>query len=183
MASWDEVRRELASRRTPQGGLDFDGVRREKYAAVERVTGRPLVSAVDFLNRQKVAACGGDVEIDLNDRDGILEVTNPLPDDHVDVLIFSPGGLPDAADSLVQIVRAKFKHTRFMSVHHAISLTFDGTGAYKIFENSRGNALLRLVQVQAIQVVPGQVPQPPRLQPPSPQPLLRRSWWRRLLRK
>ncbi len=115
MASWDEVRRELSQRRTPQGGTDFDGFRREKYGVVERVTGRPLVVyASDFLNRAKVAACGGEVEIDLSDRDGILEVTNPIQDEHVDVLIHSPGGLPDAADSIVNIIRSKFRHTRFI---------------------------------------------------------------------
>src|SRR5439155_25975920 len=64
--------------------------------------------------RGKIAACGGDVEIDLADRDGIIEVTAQLPDDNVDVLIFTPGGLPDAAESIVQIIRSKFKHTRFI---------------------------------------------------------------------
>lgn len=66
------------------------------------------------MNRPKVAALGGDVEIDLSDRDGILEVTRQLNDDQADVLIYSPGGLPDAADSLVHIIRTKFRHTRFI---------------------------------------------------------------------
>lgn len=54
------------------------------------------------------------MEIDLADKDGIIEITAQLPDDTVDVLIFSPGGLPDAADSIVHIIRSKFKHTRFI---------------------------------------------------------------------
>lgn len=115
MPSWNDVRRELAQRRTPQGTPDFDGYRREQYARVEQHTGRPLVVyAADFLNKAKVAACGGDVEIDMSDRDGFLEVTRGLDSPQADVLIFSPGGLPEAADSIVHILRSKFRHIRFI---------------------------------------------------------------------
>jgi len=71
MASWNAVRLELEGRKKlPNGGVDHDGFRREKYSAVEKITGRPLiVYATDFLNKDKVAACRGDVEIDLTDRD------------------------------------------------------------------------------------------------------------------
>lgn len=116
MASWNQVRLELEKRKkTPQNTPDFDGFRREKYKAVAQVTGRPLiVYATDFLNKAKVAACRGDVEIDLTDRDGFLEVTRNLPPDNVDIPLFSPGGLPEAADSIVQILRSKFQHIRFI---------------------------------------------------------------------
>ncbi len=115
MPSWNEVRKEVERRLTPQGTPDCDGVRREKYAAVERHSHRPLiVYATDFLNRAKVTACGGDVEIDLSDRDGILEITRGLTDEEADILFYSPGGLPDAADSIVHIIRSKFRHTRFL---------------------------------------------------------------------
>ena len=116
MASWNASRLELEGRKKlPNGGVDHDGFRREKYAAVEKITGRPLiVYATDFLNKDKVAACKGDVEIDLTDRDGLIEVTQALTDKGADVLVYSPGGLPDATDSLVQILRSKFEHTRFI---------------------------------------------------------------------
>lgn len=73
-----------------------------------------MILASDFLNRGKVAACGGDVSIDLADRDGIIEVTAQLPDGGADILLFSPGGLPDAAESIVHVLRSKFTHTRFI---------------------------------------------------------------------
>jgi len=115
VTSWNQVRKELEGRLTPQGTPDCDGLRREKYAAVEKITGRPLiVYATDFLNGQKVRAAGGEVEIDLNDRDGFLEVTRGLTDKQADVLVYSPGGLPEAADSIVHILRTKFQHTRFI---------------------------------------------------------------------
>ncbi len=116
MASWNAVRIELEKRpKLPNGTVDFDKFRREKYAAAEKITGHPLiVYATDFLNKGKVNACGGDVEIDLTDREGFLEVTHALADKSADVLLYSPGGLPDAADSIVQILRTKFDHIRFI---------------------------------------------------------------------
>lgn len=116
MASWNAVRLEFEKRpKLPNGNPDHDTFRREKYSAVEKITGRPLlVYATDFLNKEKVAACKGDVEIDLTDRDGLIEVTQALTDKAADVLVYSPGGLPDATDSLVQILRSKFEHIRFI---------------------------------------------------------------------
>jgi Serine dehydrogenase proteinase len=116
MASWNAVRLELEKRpKLPNGSIDYDKFRREKYAAVEKITSRPLlVYATDFLNKDKVAACKGDVEINLTDRDGMVEITQDLADKQADVLVYSPGGLPDATDSLVQILRSKFDHTRFV---------------------------------------------------------------------
>lgn len=116
MASWNAVRIALDKRqKLPNGSIDFDTFRREKYAVVEKITSRPLiVYATDFLNKDKVNAVKGDVEIDLTDREGFLEVTQDLSDKSADILLYSPGGLPDAADSLVQILRSKFEHIRFI---------------------------------------------------------------------
>lgn len=116
MASWNTVRIELDQRRKlANGSVDFDGFRREKYAAVEKISRRPLiVYATDFLNKEKVSAVKGDVEIDLTDRDGFIEVTHDVTDKAADVMLFSPGGLPDAADSIVQILRSRFDHIRFI---------------------------------------------------------------------
>lgn len=115
MGSWTESVQALAAHKTPQGTPDVDAYRRLQYARVEQHTGRPLiVYATDFLNKQKVQACGGDVEIDLSDRDGLIEVTRGVKSNKADVLIYSPGGLPEAADSLVHIIRNKFKHVRYI---------------------------------------------------------------------
>jgi hypothetical protein len=115
MPSWNEVRAALQQRRTPQGVTDFDGFRREQYARVEQHTGRPfLVYATDFLTRAKVQASGGEVEIDMADRDGFVEITRGLNVRQADVMIYSPGGLPEAADSIVHILRRKFDTLRFI---------------------------------------------------------------------
>jgi hypothetical protein len=115
MISWVEADKALRQRRTPEGGIDFDGYRREQYLRLNGYTNRPLiVYATDFLNRPKVQACGNDVEIDLSDREGVLEVTRSLDAETVDFLITSPGGGLEAADSIVSILRRKFGHIRII---------------------------------------------------------------------
>jgi len=42
-----------------------------------------------------------------------------------------------------------------MTVEHAIMLTFAGTGAYRIHENSRGNVHIRIVQQMLLGAPPG----------------------------
>jgi hypothetical protein len=115
MPSWIETFQEIQARTNAAGIPDLDGIRRERYARLAEYTGRPLiVYAADFLNRQKVQQCGGDIQIDLSDRDGMIEVTRSLDARAVDVLIQSPGGLPDAADTLVHILRGRYKSVRFI---------------------------------------------------------------------
>ena len=113
MASWVETAEEFNRRRGEPNYLDV--VRRERYQRVESRTGRPLVIyAADFLNRSKVQACKGEIEIDLGDRDGIIEVTKNVSGKNIDVLIHSPGGIPEAADSLVHVLRNRFEDVRFI---------------------------------------------------------------------
>ena len=113
--SWNKIVQEIRSKKGPDGRPDIDRFRRDEYTKLEALTKRPLVVyATDFLNRAKVQACRGEVEIDLSDRQGMIEVTQDLPSGPVDFLISSPGGLPDAADSLVHILRRRFDHVRII---------------------------------------------------------------------
>jgi hypothetical protein len=41
-------------------------------------------------------------------------------------------------------------HDAVMTVYHSLLLTFGGTGAYRIIENSRGDAYIRVVQLVAV---------------------------------
>lgn len=114
-ASYQSIEKELAEHKTPVGTPDWDVVRRQKLKDLEAHTKRPvLVYAVDFLNGEKVKAAGQDIQIQFSDKDGFFEITNKLNEDAVDVILHSPGGLPDAAESLVAMLRNKFKHVRFI---------------------------------------------------------------------
>lgn len=114
-ASYQSIEKELAQHKTAVGTPDWDVVRRQKLKDLEAHTKRVvLVYAVDFLNSEKVRAAGQDIQIQFSDKDGFFEITNKLADEAVDVILHSPGGLPEAAESLVAMLRNKFKHVRFI---------------------------------------------------------------------
>jgi hypothetical protein len=113
--TWQSVREELNLRRTSEGLVDFDGFRREKLHNIEKYTKRPvLVYAVDFLNQQKVMACGGDVSLEHSDLQGFREIIKGISAKKVDVILHSPGGSADAAETLVDILRGNFTEVRFL---------------------------------------------------------------------
>lgn len=113
--SWLSVKNELNICRHENGNIDFDRYRRDRLEEIERHTRIPLiVYATDFLDAQKVQACGGQVDINLDDLQGFAEVTKDLPKGPLDVLLHSPGGSPEAAESIVQILRNRFNPIRFI---------------------------------------------------------------------
>jgi hypothetical protein len=115
MNTWNDVLKEVNERKTPQGTPDLDGVRRDKMKAVKEHTNRPLIIyAVDFLNEGKVQAIGSGINLDWSDKEGFIEAIQDIEGDSVDILLHSPGGLAEAADSIVDIIRGKFRHVRFI---------------------------------------------------------------------
>jgi hypothetical protein len=100
----------------PKGfALDLDGVRRQKMADIEALTKRPLVLyAVDLMAPQKTANNPILTLLNLGDKDGFTEATRRIDGEELDVLLQSPGGLAEAVESIVAILRAKFKHIRFI---------------------------------------------------------------------
>jgi hypothetical protein len=115
MNTWNDVLKEVQERKTPQGTPDFDGVRRDKMKAVMQHTQRPLIIyAVDFLNEAKAQAAGSGVLLDWADKEGFIEAIQDILGDAVDILLHSPGGLAEAADSPVDIIRGRFQHVRFI---------------------------------------------------------------------
>jgi len=113
--TWQSTKDDLNICRHANGQIDFDRYRRDKLAAVEKHTGIPLVVyATDFLNITKVRLCDGQVSIDPTDLQGFDEVTKDLPDGPLDILLHSPGGIPEAAESIVQVIRSRFNPVRFL---------------------------------------------------------------------
>jgi hypothetical protein len=111
MATWSEISNDIASR----GVNGQDIVRREKLAALFAATGRPVILyAVDMFNQRKIAAAGGDVAIDLSDKEGFKEVLHGIAGDNLDVILHSPGGSPEATESIVRLLRSRFQNLRFI---------------------------------------------------------------------
>src|SRR5207244_3655946 len=50
----------------------------------------------------------------FNDKEGFREVAHTLSADNVDVLVHSPGGMAEAAESIVKLLRARFNGVRFI---------------------------------------------------------------------
>lgn len=115
MTVWSEVAAELAKEKNADGSIKYDLGRRRIITELSQCVGRPvLVYAVDFLNAQKVRASGNDINIDWDDKEGFNEATLDLPEGPLDVVLHSPGGIPEAAESLVVLLRNKFSPIRFI---------------------------------------------------------------------
>jgi hypothetical protein len=113
--TWESVRRELNSTRTDQGQIDFDGVRRRKLAALATYTSRPAVLyATDFLNEAKTKIAQNTMAVTPEDVRGLAEVVRGLSGDAVDLILHSPGGSPEAAESIVTVLRSQFKDVRVL---------------------------------------------------------------------
>lgn len=116
MPSWNEIAQEIVQAGQAQGiPADFDGVRRAKIAAVEAITGIPLVVyAVDTSNAAKTAGNPLGGLLNWDDRDAFLEALQGIEGDALDVLLHSPGGLAEATETIVVLLRNRFRHVRFI---------------------------------------------------------------------
>jgi len=111
MATWSEISEEI--RNAGQGGQDI--VRRRKLADLFQITNRPVILyAVEMFNAGKINAAGGAVAIDLGDKDGFKEALLGITGTSLDVILHSPGGSPEATESIVKLLRSRFTDIRFI---------------------------------------------------------------------
>lgn len=120
----------LVDRAEKQGALDGAALiqeRREKIVEIQKLTDRPLI--VYFSNFIK----GGNVpgnSIDDSDVTAFSDLIEHVPGDSIDVMLHTPGGLAEAAERIVALLRSKFKSVRFVVPHTAYSagtlMTFSG---------------------------------------------------------
>lgn len=115
MSTYSAIGLELdASRSDKLPGGDCDGVRRKYARLISNHTGRPLIIyAVDFIDRH-TEKNPVNVNIDLSDIPGFEEVMYGLDGPNLDVVIHSPGGSPEACESIVKTLRSRFSHIRFI---------------------------------------------------------------------
>lgn len=116
MTSWQDIQKEIKTGIAPdKPNGDYDGVRRGKYKLVSSITGRPLIIYVTaFHNPIKAQVASPFLNIDLSDKDGFHEVIQNIKSSEVDIFLHSPGGTAEATESIVKIVRSKFKDVRFI---------------------------------------------------------------------
>jgi hypothetical protein len=61
------------------------------------------------------------LQIDISDKLGFHEVTHRLKGTSLDLIIHSPGGSPEAAESIVEAIRSKFSNVRIIVPSYAKS--------------------------------------------------------------
>jgi len=118
VTSWQDIQAEIAAGKGPgKEGGDFDSVRRAKYALVKKLTGRPLLvyaTAFHAPLKAQTRQLSAFLTIDISDKDGFHEIINNVTSDEVDVFLHSPGGSAEATESIVKLLRSKFKKVRFI---------------------------------------------------------------------
>ena len=107
MPTWGEILSELNSTDTP----DFDGVRRGYLRKLSELTGRAaiLYASAWTESRQYEPA---DLQVGLPDVQGLMETVSNIRERKLDLIIHSPGGSAEAAESLVEYLRQRFDHIR-----------------------------------------------------------------------
>jgi hypothetical protein len=91
-----------------------DGYRRLKIAGVEKVTERPLIVYASACTSPAKPVSPDLLMLDPSDKIGFKTVTDGIDSPNLDVLVHSPGGYPDATESVVQQLRAKYTSVRFI---------------------------------------------------------------------
>jgi hypothetical protein len=108
--SWGEILQELQQTPTATGQPDFDGVRRKYIIRLHELTGRPVF--LYWTNWISGQVPGTATMISLEDMQGFMEVCRDVPGPNLDIILHSPGGIPEATASIVRYLRQKFTDIR-----------------------------------------------------------------------
>jgi hypothetical protein len=112
LPTWGEVLKELNRSKNPQGtGPDFDGIRRKYLADLHGRTGRAtILYATAFLESRNIPPL--DLQVNLADLQGFMECVSNIDNRNLDLILHSPGGSAEAAESIVAYLRSRFDHIR-----------------------------------------------------------------------
>ncbi len=101
------------------------GVGQERFAnrqgllrRIEEKTGRPVIVYAANINANVPNIPNS---LDHSDLTPFSDLTRTVTGDSIDVLLHSPGGLAEAAERIVDLLRARFKSVRFIIPHTAFS--------------------------------------------------------------
>ncbi len=111
MPTWGGILKELEASRQGNQPPKFDAVRRKYLIELSQYTGRAVI-----LYSTKFSSPGatspGDLSINDEDLQGLMEVTHGLTNPNLDLILHSPGGTLEAAEALVLYLRSKFHDIR-----------------------------------------------------------------------
>lgn len=135
MPTWGDILKELQApalemqRRIVRGELppgtpitvDFDGVRRKYLRRLFDYTGRPVILYATNWTTPRPGVDPDLVSIIPEDIQGFMEVMHGVPEGPLDLVLHSPGGSAEAAESIVSYIRSKFSDVRVFVPHAAMS--------------------------------------------------------------
>jgi hypothetical protein len=107
---------------TAQKAMGQDNVRRKYLTALHRKTGRDTVIYFSSYNIQRpFPVPASALSVSQDDIQGFMASLHKLKGDALDLVIHSPGGSLEAADQIVQYLRAKYAHIRVIVPQNAMS--------------------------------------------------------------
>lgn len=108
--AWARVLHEITSATPP----NVDTVRRNKLAAISHYTGNSVILHATACTVPSKVLAPQLTMLDYSDVKSFETVTELLPPGPLDVILHSPGGLAEAVESIVRVLRPKFNPVRFV---------------------------------------------------------------------
>jgi hypothetical protein len=120
MPTWGELLKELGELRESAtlrpdefaGQSPFDVLRRRYMRALNDRTGRAVIVYATAWLEGREGLSSEDVAIGLGDVQGFMEAVSNVEERDLDLFLHSPGGSAEAAESIVEYLRARFDHIR-----------------------------------------------------------------------
>lgn len=122
-STWSRILEELKEEQkheTPGGRAAWSKVLYRKITRLVEITKRPLVIYGTACTHPKKLT-GRQISIDASDKIGFHEVLERVDGPNLDIIIHSPGGAPEAAETIVEEVRRKYSSVRFIVPAYAKS--------------------------------------------------------------
>ncbi|MHB8577817.1 MAG: SDH family Clp fold serine proteinase [Dehalococcoidia bacterium] len=134
MPTWGEILTELqrSENRTAGGGIDFDRVRRKYLARLHSQTGRAVILyATAFTEPNSTSPAI--LQVGLGDVQGFMEAVSGTTERELDLILHSPGGSAEAAESIIEYLRQRYDHIRvFVPLAAMSAATMMALGADEI---------------------------------------------------
>lgn len=120
MPIWSEILREIQLTPLDDGSPDLDQVRRKYLAELHRNSGNAVILYATAWT-QKPNAPVELVSISEEDIQALMEVSNGLQGDGLDLILHSPGGSPESTEAIVSYLRSRFGFIRVIVPDLAMS--------------------------------------------------------------
>lgn len=114
-------RNEIMNRIGEYKNIGQDIIRRQYLAELNEYTNNDTIIYASAFPCHIPGVSSNLLSIGLNDIQGFMTCINGLKSDKLDLILHSPGGSLEAADQLVQYLRAKYKYIRAIVPQNAMS--------------------------------------------------------------